>query len=118
MHKNQRLAKKRIADKFRIALKRSWASGSHRKKQQTKELDAETVRARHLWDRKGNYFCSISLNQSIFNVCYSRLGRSDQFDIEYDGQMIATTRRDQILSQIEKFILTTSPIHSYSHYGQ
>lgn len=77
-----RLSKQGVS-RIRAGLIRSWQpGGSHRTRQQATEVDADTVRSRALWDRKGKLI-------GTFDIYYST-NRVDQFDIFIKSQMVYT----------------------------
>ncbi len=77
-----RLSKQGIA-RIRAGLIRSWQpGGSHRTRQQATNADADTVRSRALFDRKGKFIGSFDI--------YHSTNRVDQFDVYAGGKKVFT----------------------------
>ena len=62
----------------------------------TQELDADTLRKRALYDRKGNLFVG---GIDLYYSCH----RSDQFDLYVQGKLIATCGSRRICEELEDF---------------
>ena len=81
---------------IRRGLKRSWENGTHRTKQQTREIDADTLRDRARYDRRGSLILSgnvpTELGPKRVIVRWSVLGRVDQMDIVIDTVVVKTCR--------------------------
>lgn len=77
-----RLSKQGV-ERIRNGLIRSWKDGTHRKLVQEQEIDADTLRKRALYDRKGK------LLLGGIDIHYST-NRSDQFDVYVRGELVCT----------------------------
>ena len=86
-----RLSKQGI-ERIRNGLLRSWQpGGTHRSTQQATVIDADTLRSRALYDRKGKLIVSgVSIHHST--------ARSDQLDVYVDG-VLAITGGPRIIAE-------------------
>ena len=95
-----RLSRKGI-ENIRRGLKRSWLDGAHRQRV-GREIDADTIRKRALFDRKGTHFADINFGGGVFRAYWSTRGRSDQVDLFCDGVLVATCAPNRIFSELMK----------------
>lgn len=85
-----RLSKQGI-ENIRRGLKRSWVDGTHRQRQQAGNIDADTIRSRAMYDRKGTLIVSgVAIHHSTH--------RSDQLDVYVDG-VLAITGGPRVVAQ-------------------
>jgi hypothetical protein len=90
-------------ESIRRGLRRSWTDGTHRQRQQQREPDADTMRNRALWDRKGSRFADITLpDGQLFRAYWSTCGRTDQVDVFHDGRKVATCSPNRIFKEINR----------------
>ena len=98
-----RLSPKGIQN-IKRGLKRSWESGSHRARQQTRKPDADDLMRRSLYDRRGKIVMSGSLStelgQKPFQIRWSVFGRTDQLDFIVDGIIEKTCRPSAMMGFI------------------
>lgn len=110
MHASQRKAAKQRADRFRIALKRSWERGGHRDKFESTEIDVDTLHARARYDRKGTFYAEIIKRSEdsgrihYFTLLWSTCGRTDQLDVVENGRILATVRPGLALETVERIV--------------
>lgn len=98
--KVMRLSRKGI-ENIKRGLRRSWKDGTHRQMQKAREPDAEGLRKRALWDRKGAHFSDIRMADGrLFCVHWSTLGRTDQVDVFFEGAKVCTCSPSAIFSKI------------------
>jgi hypothetical protein len=76
-----RLSKQGV-ENIRRGLKHSWENGTHRRKQQARLVDADTLRDREAYDRKGKFVGSFDI--------YHSTNRRDQFDVFMGGRLVLT----------------------------
>ena len=97
--------RKRVADVNRLRGKRSQQVQAEGRLDRA--IDADTLRQRALFDRRGATVVSGCLSSEAgrlpFFVCHSTAGRCDQFDVFVDGARIATTRASLVLSILVGF---------------
>lgn len=90
-------------ENIRRGLKRSWSEGgTHRERFKRGELDADTLRRRALFDRKGTHYATIAMNGQTYSVLWSTLGRSDQVDIYHNTKKLVTCRPSLVLRRLEE----------------
>ena len=89
---------KRVSDRNRLRGKR--AQAVMREQRLTRELDADTLRQRALYDRRGATVFVIRRGVDSFEIQHSICGRTDQYDVIHNNCIIATKRLDLILEAI------------------
>jgi hypothetical protein len=89
---------KRVSDRNRIRGKRSAAVMAERRV--TRYIDADTMRQRALYDRRGRLYAEISVETEIgrvtFSARWSVRGRTDQVDL-FDGAVLVFTCRPSLV---------------------
>lgn len=81
MQSKPRYSKAHI-ERMRNGLLRSWQpGGTHYEKMKGRPADADTVRKRALYDRKGTVAATLQVNGQTFTIRHSR-NRTDQYDVE------------------------------------
>jgi len=97
--------RKRVSDAARIRGKRSALATAHRCA--TQEIDADTLRQRALYDRRGTPIIvghiQTELGPIACRIEWSCSGRTDQADLIIDGKIIATRRLSLILESLLKY---------------
>ena len=91
---------KRVSDRNRIRGKRSQAI--QRENRLTRELDADTLRQRAIYDRRGRLAFMITCDGETFYIQHSVCGRCDQYDVIYQGEIVTRIRLGMILAVISK----------------
>ena len=82
-------------------LRRSWEpGGSHDLRFRSGEPDADTLRQRAAHDRRGRCVLAGRCGRLGFAVCHSTAGRTDQYDIFLDGQLVTTIRSGLVLETL------------------
>lgn len=83
-------------ERIRKGLLRSWQpGGTHRTKQMSRPIDADTLRSRALDDRRGRHLCAVyppsgNLLPGPFVMIWSTTGRTDQVDVFQNGRLLFT----------------------------
>jgi len=100
-----KLSRKGI-ENIRRGLKRSWQpGGTHYAHFKRKEIDADTMRKRAQWDRKGALACTVTMSSgAAFEVRYST-SHALRLDIFHAGRKVATCREGLALGAIWNFLL-------------
>lgn len=99
-------------DRIIRGLKRSWQpGGAHRLRQQAREPDADDLRRRALYDRRGTEYATIVMDGNRFVLLWSAAGRTDQVDVFLDGVLLATIRPSAALQACER--LASNPIRRH-----
>ena len=108
-----RLSPKGI-ENIKRGLKRSWESGVHRARQQSGGADADTMRKRAIYDRRGTLIISGQIKTEVgdkpLSVQWSTHGRSDQIDILIDGVTVKACRPSLSM----EFLIGVSAPHEIS----
>lgn len=95
-------------ENIRHGLKRSWIDGAHRLRQQSSDIDADTLRYRALHDRRGSFYAKITkevAGKTIdFLILWSTNGRTDQVDIFENGHLLKTIRPAIALKIIDELV--------------
>lgn len=90
---------------IRRGLIRSWRDGIHRQKQQQRTPDADTLRNRAFYDRRGTLYADITkateAGRTCFHLRWSTAGRRDQVDIFEDNRLCKTIRPSAALQWID-----------------
>lgn len=82
-------------------LRRSWESGGpHDLRFRHHEVDADTLRSRTRYDRKGTFYADIRTAAGEFKVLWSTAGRTDQLDVFHRGKLLTTCRPNRVLKRI------------------
>lgn len=89
-------------ERQRQGLLRSWQpGGAHDLRFRQRPVDADTLRARAMHDRKGRIVLAgviqTALGPKDCLICHSTAGRTDQFDLIVDGRVEATVRGGLVL---------------------
>ena len=97
---------KKVSDRNRIRGKR--AQLRIHEKMLARDADADTVRQRALYDRRGTHYATVTkpseAGPQTFALQWSIDGRCDQLDVIHAGAIIATIRPSLVLSEIDKII--------------
>lgn len=72
------------------ALKRSWSKGgAHRERVTNQKADADTMRQRALWDRKGTPVADIYIAGELYTILHSHR-RTDSYDVKAAGREVCS----------------------------
>ena len=77
-------------------LKRSWVDGTHRKKQKSRIIDADTLRNRAAYDRKGKFIVSVSIYHGVKN--------KKQYDVFSNNKFLFTSGPRNFIDNLLKTI--------------
>ena len=66
----------------------------------TRDIDADTMRQRAFYDRRGTIAFFIRQGEDSFEIQHSVCGRCDQYDIIHNNAVIETVRLGKILETI------------------
>ena len=95
---------KRVSDRNRLRGKR--AQQVIREKRLTQEIDADTMRQRAFYDRRGEFYAEVrkrtEAGDVVFTLRWSVCGRCDQLDIFDGATVLATCRPSLVLARIEE----------------
>ena len=92
-------------ENIKRGLKRSWEpGGSHRTRQESREIDADTDRKRALHDRRGKTLISgmipTELGAKPVSIRWSTSGRTDQLDVIVDGSIAVICRPSKVFDWV------------------
>ncbi len=69
-----------------------------------RDTDADTLRQRAIYDRRGKVIITgvtqTELGPQRCSIAHSVAGRSDQYDLTIDGQIVATTHIGLVLERL------------------
>jgi hypothetical protein len=92
---NRRLSPQRKASIFR-GLKRSWAKGgAHHERFLNRHADADTMRKRALWDRKGAKITEIILAGHLHTIAHAQR-RTDSYDVFLGDKIVCSGGRAKV----------------------
>lgn len=94
--------RKRIADRNRLRGKRS--QEVQREGRMSREIDADTLRQRALFDRRGTEYATVMMGGQRFTLLWSTAGRCDQVDVFCDGQRLDTVRPSLVLGWLAQHV--------------
>lgn len=97
MHTLQSRRRLSLARKEAIkrGLRRSWKDGAHAKRFHQKPADADTMRKRALWDRKGAQAGSFSAGGVEYAIMHSRR-RTDAYDVKEGNRVVCSGGRVKV----------------------
>jgi hypothetical protein len=90
-------------ERIRKGLLRSWQpGGTHRTKQESRPIDADTLRSRALDDRRGKQLCLLNTRPygETYTFLWSTTGRTDQVDVFQNGRLLFTAAPKKAFAQL------------------
>jgi hypothetical protein len=94
-------------------LRRSWKpGGAHDLRFHRQQADADTLRSRALYDRRGTVVlaghCNTQAGAVPIAVRYSTAGRSDQLDVFLDNRLLFTASAARAMPELMAFLANPS----------
>lgn len=87
--KSRQIYSEKRKEAIRRGLRRSWKDGAHHKRFHCQPVDADTIRKRALWDRKGEGIGAVALPTEAYQIRHSTR-RTDSYDIYLKGRLVCS----------------------------